>query len=356
MHLIATARPSRAAAVPGFAFHEVAVSPHPVAGQTLYGLALAETIVDVCRRHPLDLLHVHYAVPHAASAYLACRTLGAAAPRLVNTLHGTDVTGYGVAERYDAVTRFAVAASDGLTVPSEFLRREAEERFALGEAVPIAVIPNFVDTERFAPASPRERSRFDGFFATRAAGDGDGPVLFHVSSFRPVKRVADLLDVLARVRRTLPARLVLVGDGPERPAVEARARALGLDPHVAFVGQRADFATYLPHADAFLLPSETESFGVAALEALSAGVPVCAYRVGGLPEVVADGAGVLVEPFDTAALADAVLAVVADPARHAVFAAAARARAVDRFGRAAALERYEAYLRDVAARPRREHP
>jgi L-malate glycosyltransferase len=355
VHLIASAPPARALPLSErLAFHQVAVPSHPVLQHPLYGLALAETIVDVVRRHALDLLHVHYAVPHAASAYLACRTLGDAAPRVVLTMHGSDVTGFGVTRSYEAVTRFAVGAADALTVPSEFLRREAERLLALGEASPIAVIPNAVDADRFAPVAHRDRARFDDVFPAERRGEvGDGgPVLVHVSNFRPVKRVGDAIEVLAHLRRTLPARLVLVGDGPERAHAVARAHELGVAAHVAFLGVRTDFAARLPHADAFVLPSETESFGVAALEALSAGVPVFAYRVGGLPEVVGDDGGALVAPFDVAALARAVLDVVGDPARRAAVGAAARARVLARFRREPVLDRYEACFRRALERPR----
>jgi N-acetyl-alpha-D-glucosaminyl L-malate synthase BshA len=349
VHVVASAPPGRPLpSMPGLAFSEVPVTRHPVLGQPLYGLALAETLVDVCRRDALDVLHVHYAVPHAASAFLARATLGAEAPRVVTTLHGSDVTSYGLAQRYDAVTRFAVRAADGITVPSEFLRHEAATRLALGADAAIEVIPNSVDTARFAPVARRDPARFDRWFA----GAGGGPVLVHVSNFRAVKRVPDCIEVLARVRSSVPARLVLVGDGPERPAVAALARARGVADAVAFVGPRPDVADELPHADAFLLPSVTESFGVAALEAMSAGVPVVAYRVGGLPDVVGD-AGTLVEPFDVPAFADAVLAAVGDPARRDALGAAARARAVERFDRPRALDRWEAYFRRVLATPQR---
>ncbi len=352
VHVIASAPPSRPLpASARLAFHAVPVTSHPVLGQPLYGLALAETIVEVCRRHPLDLLHVHYAVPHAASAFLARAALGAAAPRVVTSLHGSDVTGYGLLQGYDAITRTAVVASDGLTVPSEFLRREAEQRFALGANAAIEVIPNSVDSARFAPVAVRDPARFDRWFPAGAAAVR-GPVLVHVSNFRAVKQVPELIDVLAHVRRTLPARLVLVGDGPEREAVVTRARARGIADAVAFVGPRADFADELPHADVFLLPSATESFGVAALEAMSAGVPVVAYRVGGLPDVVGD-AGILVAPCDGAAYADAVLALAGDPARRAELGVAARARAVARFDRARTLDRWETYVERVLAAPRR---
>ena len=197
------------------------------------------------------------------------------------------------------------------------------------------MIPNFVDTDRFAPVARRERARFDAFFTAACGRGDDGPVLMHVSNFRPVKRVGDLIEVLARVRRALPARLVLVGDGPERARAAERGRASSASRRTSrFLGPRADFADELPHADAFLLPSETESFGVAALEALSAGVPVFGYRVGGLPEVIGDDGGVLVEPFDVdGAGARRCSRSSRDPARRAALGAAARARAVARFRR-----------------------
>lgn len=358
VHVLAGAPPSRPLPDdPRLAFHAVPATRHPVLGQPLYGLALAETLVEVCRRHALDVVHVHYAVPHAASAHLACATLGDGAPRVVTTLHGSDVTSYGLAQRYDAVTRFAVLASDGITVPSEFLRGEARTCLDLGANTAIEVIPNSVDATRFAPVATRDPARFDRWFAgapgsASPAGAGRGPVLVHVSNFRAVKRVGDLIDVLARVRRSLPARLALVGDGPERAAVEELARTRGVADAVAFVGPRPDVADELPHADAFLLPSVTESFGVAALEAMSAGVPVVAYRVGGIPEVVGE-AGSLVEPFDVGAFADAVLAIAGDSARRSALGAAARARAVALFDRGRVLDRWEAYLRRVAATPRR---
>jgi glycosyltransferase involved in cell wall biosynthesis len=176
-----------------------------------------------------------------------------------------------------------------------------------------------------------------------------GPILFHVSNFRPIKRPLDLIDVLVRVRRTVPARLVLVGDGPERVAVEDRARALGVADAVRSLGRRRDFAALLGHADGFLLTSDSESFGVAALEALASGVPVFGYRVGGVPEVVAEGCGALVPRGDVDALADAVIAGVADGAAHAAMGQAARARAEALFSMDVAVERYEAYFRHVLA-------
>ena len=354
VHVIASAPPSRPLpASERLAFHAVPVAEYPLFEQAPYELALAAAIVDVAAVQRLDIVHVHYGVPHAASAYLARQALGEAAPRIVTTLHGTDVTRVGAHPSYRSITRFTVAASDALTVPSEFLRLAATRLLAGNGAPPIEVIANFVDTDRFAPPPERDRSRLDALFAAGGGNAATGPVLFHVSNFRPVKRVGDLLEVLARLRRHLPARLVLVGDGPERPAAAARTRALGLDDCVTFLGQRTDFADALRHADAFLLPSEIESFGVAALEALSCGVPVFGYRVGGLPEVVVDGVGTLVAPGDVDALADALRAVLVDSVRHADMARAARAHAVAGFGRDAALDRYEACYRRVLDGARR---
>ena len=348
VHLIASAPPSRALRESErLRIHVVRAPDYPVFESPPHELALAGAIVEVATAQRLDLLHVHYAVPHAASAHLARQTLGAAAPRCVVTLHGTDVTRVGLEPAYRAVTRFAVGAADQVTVPSAFLRGEAARLLGAAAAERIEVIPNFVDPAAFHPPPAVQRARFDVLFPN--AGEA-GPVLFHVSNFRQVKRPADLVEVLAQVRQRVPARLVLAGDGPERTATAARARALGVADAVCFLGPLTDLADLLPHADAFLLTSESESFGVAALEALSAGVPVFAYRVGGLPDVVAPGSGALVEPFDVAALAAAVHAAVTDPPRRAALGRAARAHVVAHFSRDTALDRYEACFRRVLAR------
>lgn len=352
IHVIASARPSRPLAEGDHLFfHQVSVADYPLFDHPPYTLAVAAKITQVATMHRLHLVHVHYAVPHAASAYLARQALGKRCPRLVTTLHGTDVTRVGIHPDYQAIARFTVAASDGITVPSDFLRREAYRLLDLNEDLPVQVIPNFVDTDHFAPAERRDRSRFDELFAE--SGGGAVPVLFHVSNFRAVKRTADLMDVLKRVREHVPARLVLVGDGPERTLAEQRARDLQIADAVCFLGKQADFVDYLKHADAFLLTSESESFGVAALEAMSAGVPVFAYRVGGLPEVVAEHTGSLVEPFDTAEFSRLVVDAVTDPAKQSAFARAARAQVLAHFERTPALDRYESYFRTVVDSPAR---
>ncbi|MDX2168227.1 MAG: N-acetyl-alpha-D-glucosaminyl L-malate synthase BshA [Deltaproteobacteria bacterium] len=335
VHLIAAGVPGRAPLPAGVRLHTVAVPEYPLFSHAPYEMAVAGAIVAVARQHGLDIVNVHYAVPHASSADTARRVLGAAAPRCVVTLHGTDVTRVGREPSIRAVTRYAIAAADRITVPSAYLREAAAELLGAETAAGIAVLPNFVDTELFRPAPEHERGAIDALFG----GAGGGPTLIHVSTFRPVKRAADLIELLARVRRSLPARLVLVGDGPDRAATVAQAAARGLADCVRSLGAVADLPALLRQADAFVLTSESESFGVAALEALSSGVPVFAYRVGGLPEVVGDGCGALVAPFDVAALAQAVVGGLRQPSH---LRAQARAHAVAHFARAAAIDRYEA--------------
>ena len=332
---------------PEIQFERIEVPSSPVFEHAPYDVAVASHLVELVRREPIDLVHLHYAVPHAASALLVSRVLGAAAPAMAITLHGTDVTQLGAHPSLHAVTAFALAAADGITAPSQYLRGAAAERFGLA-ADRIEVIPNFVDLERFAPPGKRDHEA-GGLAALFERGQPDAPILFHVSNFRPIKRPLDLIEVLARVRRSLPARAVLVGDGPERDAVARRAHELGVSDAVRLLGRRDDFCVLLRHADGFLLPSESEGFGVAALEAMAAGVPVFGYRVGGLPEVVTDGAGTLVPRGDVDALAAAVVAGVRDRAIRDAMGRAARAAAEDRFGRDAAVVRYETYFRHVLA-------
>ena len=357
VHVIASAPPSRTLPTCERLFlHEVSVPSHPALQYAPYAMALASSLVEIATEHRLVVIHVHYAVPHAAAAYLARQVLGGSAPRIVTTLHGTDVTQIGSDPSYRSITRFTVAQSDGVTVPSEFLKSEAYLKLRLPPEPPIEVIPNFVATEHFTPAPRRDRSHFDAMFesAGGAAEDRGAPVLFHVSSFRPVKRVLDLVEVLARVRRHTKARLMLVGDGPDRQRLMQRARELGVQRSVCAVGTHAEFVDYLRHADAFLLPSESESFGVAALEAMSCGVPVVAYGVGGLPEVITPEVGRLVAPFDVDALAAAALGILSDESERDALGANARLRVLSLFRRESAIERYENHYRRVLSAAPRE--
>lgn len=348
VHLVARSRPTRTLpSCERLTFHEVHVPDYPVFEHAPYALALASKLVEVAQRQRLDLLQVHYAVPHAVSAHLVKEMQRASAPRVVVSLHGTDVTHLGADPAYRPVTAFAVERADGVTVPSDFLRREAMERLALSPETEIEVLPNFVDTERFSPPGRRDRAVLDAVFRSAGKPVDDGPVLFHVSNFRAVKRVGDLLRVVARVARKLPIRLVLVGDGPERGQAERLASELGISQRVCFLGRQHEFAEFLRHSDAFLLTSQVESFGIAGLEALAAGVPVLGYAVGGVPEVVVEGTGKLVEPFDVEALASAVLDFFADSEKADAMRIAAREHALARFRRGPALERFEKYFQRI---------
>lgn len=361
VHFIATDPPRRFEPTPGVVFHAVEVRDYPVFQHPPYALALASKLVDVSTWGALDLIHVHYALPHAASAFLAGAVLGPRRPRVITTLHGTDITIVGADPSYLPITRFSVERSDAVTVPSAFLRDVTRASLGLPE-LPIEVIPNFVDCARFAPPERRDRGVIATLF-TRLDGPDDGavraaPTLVHVSNFRPVKRVHDVLSVYERVNASLPCRLLLIGDGPDRSSVEARVRALGLQGRVRFLGRQDEFVEALQHSDAFLLPSETESFGVAALEAMACGVPVVASDVGGLPELIGrpgDGplGGRLAPSGDVDAMAAATLELIAAPGARERAGRDARERACARFRDTPLIERYEACYRRVLAAPPR---
>jgi N-acetyl-alpha-D-glucosaminyl L-malate synthase BshA len=271
-------------------------------------------MVEVVENYSLDVLHVHYAMPFATSAYLAKQIMLPRSLGVVTTLHGTDITLVGSDPSYLPLTRFSILASDAVTVPSRWLAEATRRMLDLPATFPIDVVPNFVDVDRFRP-----RARTGATPADRP------PVLVHVSNFRPLKRVGDVVAVFARVRAAGPARLRLVGDGPDRAAAVAELARLGL---------AAD-------AEVFLLPSESESFGLAALEALACGVPVVASDVGGLPEVIADGeVGFLHRVGDVAGMAASARRLLGDPLLRGRMAAAARARAEALFRPEPAIDGY----------------
>ncbi len=319
---------------PNVTLHRVASPVHALFPGGEYALALASKLAEVAARERLDVLHVHYAIPHATSAFLARAMLGPQAPRLVTTLHGTDVLTLGVDPALHPVLKHSVLASDALTVPTRFLRDEVQRNF--GPHAPVDVIGNFVDTERFRPA---------------AVPPARPPTLIHSSSFRPLKRIDDVVRIFARVRARLPeARLLLVGDGPARPEIEALAAELGVAQAVSFLGEQADLVPLLQQADVFVFPSETESFGLAALEAFACGVPVVASRTGGLPELIDEGVTGFLRPVgDVPALADAVLALLGDRPGWGRMSAAAR-EVAERWKAAPRVAEYEAVYRRVLAR------
>jgi N-acetyl-alpha-D-glucosaminyl L-malate synthase BshA len=332
----ADAPPRLDARAPRITLHTVKSPVHALFPGGEYTLALASALAEASAAERLDVLNVHYAIPHATSAYLARQLLGAAAPKLVTTLHGTDVLTLGVDPALRPVVRHSICASDALTVPSRYLRDEVVKAFSPPPGTGLEVIGNFVDTERFKPA-PRQGPRVR--------------TLLHTSSFRPLKRVDDVVRVLAEVRKRVPAELVLVGDGPTRREVEALVKSLGLSSAVRFMGEQTDVTALVQASDVFLFPSQTESFGLAALEALACGVPVIATRTGGLPELIDDGATGFLQPVgDVAGMAARAVQLLTDDATWARFSAAARTVAQTRWRVGPQVDRYEATYRRVLAR------
>lgn len=346
VHFIARSLPIRLdPETPGVWFHEVQEPDHDVLQPDgAYPIALASKLIEVTRQFHLDLLHVHYAVPHATAAWMACAVLGAEAPKLVTTLHGTDITLVGSDATYLPITRFSVLQSDAVTAPSVFLREATWTALELPRTLPIAVVPNFVDTEVWKPRTHRSRLPLEALF-----GDvGSDAILIHISNFRPVKRLQDVVAVFAAVHAQRPARLLLVGDGPDRELAEQALRDAGLTDRAAFLGRQVVVQEWLAMADVLLLPSQTESFGLAALEAMACGVPVVAAATGGLPEVVVHGeTGFLAPVGDVAAMTAHVLSLVENPETWRAFSTAARAHVLAQFQEPAAVDGYLAVYRRV---------
>ncbi|HVN33236.1 MAG TPA: N-acetyl-alpha-D-glucosaminyl L-malate synthase BshA [Thermoanaerobaculaceae bacterium] len=333
VHFICYAMPYRLGRVPpGVTFHEVTVPVYPLFQYPPYSLALASQMAEAVREHGIELLHVHYAIPHAISAHLAREILGNG-PRLVVTLHGTDITVVGADPSFLPIVRLGIERADAVTAVSRSLADETHER--LGVKREIEVIPNFVDPDRY------DRD-FAAAHRRRLSPDG-APLLVHASNFRPVKRVTDVLEVFRRVHERVPAHLAMVGDGPDRPAAERFARDAGLAHRVEFLGNVSPIEGVIGAGDVFLLPSSEESFGLAALEAMACGVPVVASNAGGIPELVVDGEGGFTFPVgDTAAMAARVIGLLSDPQELARQRERARLRATGEFGTAKVVDRYEA--------------
>ncbi len=314
-------------------FHEVVAPSYPLFVSPPYTLALATKMAEVAARARLDLLHVHYALPHAISAILA-REMGngnGVPLKIVTTLHGTDITIVGQDRSYLPITRWGIEKSDAVTAVSRYLRDVTVKEF--GVKRPIDVVPNFVDVHEYRPdgASP---------FARSLVQPGE-QLLVHVSNFRPVKRIPDVLAIFDRVRRKVPSRLLLVGDGPGRSMAERLAREGGFEDRAIFLGNVAAIEKILPAARLALLPSDAESFGLAALEAMACGVPVVGTAAGGLPEVVDDGRNGFLRPVgDVDGMAAAAVDLLSDGERWSRFSADARRRAETEFPTAKLVERY----------------
>jgi L-malate glycosyltransferase len=346
VHFITYQQPFRLPSfVPRIFFHEVDVGHYPLFEYPPYDLALAVRMHEVVLSHHLDVLHVHYAIPHATSGWIAREMLrqnSGSDVRLITTLHGTDITLVGQDPSFNAITKFSIERSDGLTAVSHFLRQETFEAFGCTGCT-VEVIHNFIDPDVY------DRGRYPAALREQF-GDGKR-VLIHVSNFRPVKRVRDVVRIFAAVRRELPCVLVMVGDGPDRTAAEHEARALGVHDATFFLGKLDAVAPLLAGADLFLLPSQSESFGLSALEALACGVPVVASRAGGLPEVIEDGVtGALCEVGNVGAMATAAIDILHDQRRWEGMSMAAAADARARFSQKDLVAQYEAFYERTLGR------
>ena len=321
-------------------YHEVdtVTGRYPLFEHYPYTLALASKQHEVAVREKLDVLHVHYAIPHAATAWIAREMLGPAHPlRVITTLHGTDITLVGQEESFYTITKFSIERSDAVTAVSSYLRDETVRTFGCSH-LRIRVIPNFVNLSEYHPGEG-------------VGGDGPAPaghkVITHISNFREVKRVRDVVRVFSRIRRAMPATLLMIGDGPERDDAEREARDLAVDADVRFLGRLDSAATLLQQSDLFVLPTQSESFGLAALEAMACGVPVVGSRAGGLPEVVEDGtSGILEPPGSVEAMGRRAVELLRSPERHAAMRDAALERA-RRFDAELIVPQYEALYREV---------
>jgi N-acetyl-alpha-D-glucosaminyl L-malate synthase BshA len=345
VHIVSSDTPFRLGDYqPGLSFHRVETPAYPLFREPQYVLSLANKIVQVARAERLDIIHAHYAIPHATAAYLARQILASPLhrppPKVITTLHGTDITIVGSDPSYSETVAFCIQQSDGVTAVSESLKADTYRE--LGVTHDIRVIPNFLDCSvhrRVAVADLRRRFASD-----------DEKLVTHVSNFRPVKRVVAAVEIFAQIRREVSARLLMAGDGPEMGEAVQRTRALGLANDVHFVGEQDQVLSLLSISDVFLLPSAQESFGLAALEAMACEVPVIASRVGGLPEVIThEENGFLLAPDDIEGMARAAIRVLTDDRLHRRVAGAARRTVHQRFCDVKIVPIYEAYYQEILA-------
>jgi L-malate glycosyltransferase len=328
-------------------FHEVAVTNYPLFEHPPYDLALATRMAEVAEFYSLDLLHVHYAIPHSVSALLARQMLASRGRHLpfITTLHGTDITLVGLDRSYLPITRFGIEQSDGVTAISSYLRDRTREAFGITSE--IEVIRNFVNCDVYVRNSELV-SAMRGRYAAP-----DERLLVHLSNFRPVKRIRDVVEVFARVAREVPARLMLIGDGPDRSVAEYLARQHKIQDRVHFIGKQDNVNELLPLADLMVMPSEMESFGLAALEAMACGVPTIATDVGGVPELIENGRnGLLFGVGDVDSMSAAAIALLGDEARLQAMSEAGRKTAQDHFCASRVIPLYEEYYERVVGRTR----
>ncbi len=319
-------------------FHGVEMAKYPLFEFDMYTLALTSKLVEVTQYQKLDILHMHYAIPHAVSAYLARQIIGEANIKTVTTLHGTDSTLVGLEPSFLPLMRFALENSDGITAVSNFLRDKTASTYQLERG--IETIPNFIDTEMYAP---REPCKYRELFSPNGE-----KVMVHTSNFRPVKRVPDVIRTFAKVLESVPTKLVLIGDGPDRTEAETLCRQLEILDHVRFLGKQDALVDILSAADLFILPSQSESFGLSALEAMSCGLPVISTSIGGIPEVNLHAeTGYIAEIGDVDRMARYAIELFTNDNKYDVFSRAARRRAVEVYDKKLIVPLYEAFYERV---------
>jgi len=339
IHFISYALPMRMpSARADIQFHEVEASNYPLFNHPPYTLALATKMAEIAETKALDLLHCHYAIPHSVSAFLAKSMFLPRRLPIVTTLHGTDITLVGSDASYLPITRFSIDNSDGVTAVSNFLKQETYR--VLGAKNDIEVIYNFVNCEKYRPLRNHP--------LRKCFAPNNEKILIHVSNFRPVKHPSDVVDIFVRVRKEIPSVLLMVGDGPERSNTERLVSKYGIEDHVHFSGKQDNIEEFIGIADILLLPSQTESFGLVALEAMACEVPVVASNVGGLPEVIGDGVdGYLLEPGDIEKMSACTLEVLSDDSRRTQMGQSARETARRRFSSSIVIPTYEAFYRKI---------
>lgn len=340
IHFISYALPFRLTGfVENVFFHEVEMSSYPLFEFPLYTLALASKMVEVAEFENLDLLHVHYAIPHASSAYLAKNMLKKKKDiKIITTLHGTDITLVGLEPSFLPLVKFSIEESDGVTAVSRFLKEKTITNYNIDKN--IEVIPNFIDTELFKPMEACN-------FRKHIAPEGE-KILIHTSNFRQVKRVTDTIKILERVIKEVPTKLILVGDGPDRSECERLCRQLNLFDHVKFLGKQEGLVEILNSADIFLIPSQSESFGLAALESMSCGKPVVSSSVGGLPELVKHNeTGFIAEIGDIERMARYIIDLLTNEKKYEAFSKNSRDRALSKFDKSIVIPIYEEFYNHI---------
>ena len=340
VHFISYALPFRLSHyIENIVFHEVEISNYPLFEFPLYSLSLASKMVEVAEFEKLDLLHVHYAIPHATSAYLAKEMMSKNRDlKIFTTLHGTDITLVGLEPSFLPLVKFSIEKSDGVTAVSRFLKEKTITNYSC--ETDIRVIPNFVDTDLFKPEE-------NGEFRKALAPNGE-KILVHTSNFRPVKRVPDTIRVFEKIQKEIPSKLILVGDGPDRSECERLCRQLELCDKVKFLGKQDGLVEILSSSDLFLIPSQSESFGLSALEAMACGLPVISSSVGGLPELVRHNeTGFIAEIGDVDRMAKYALELLTNERKYKLFSDNSRQRAVNKFDKSKVVPLYEEYYEHI---------